>query len=202
MLRPVPPHSYLVRLLLLSGSVIGKGVVMNVSCTGLRVLGDHSLTPGTDVSIRVAVGRRSSPGNFPGHGPLGNEYEFGLRIDHAHVSRGRSSGRSHPRFHRRSPFTARGKCVAYRANDLPLVCLTLLENRCYSPLHHGSAGQDLDGRFVRRLGGRERACPDPLVALWTGSLRRSSLLQGKVGFGHFQAAGSTLIDCSTRLTSS
>ena len=65
----------------LSGSVIGKGVVMNVSCTGLRVLGDHSLKPGTDVSIRVTVD----------HGPpleisrasvrWVKEYEFGLKID-------------------------------------------------------------------------------------------------------------------------
>ena len=56
----------------MSGSVIGKGVVKNLSRTGLRVLGDHSLTPGTEVTIRLHARRdRSSVGNFQCDGPLG-----------------------------------------------------------------------------------------------------------------------------------
>jgi hypothetical protein len=65
----------------LSGSVIGKGVVMNVSCTRLRVLGDHSLKPGTDVSIRVTVD--SGPPLEISRASVRwvKEYEFGLKID-------------------------------------------------------------------------------------------------------------------------
>ena len=65
----------------LSGSGIGKGVVMNVSCTGLRVLGDHSLKPGTDVSIRVTVD--SGPPLEISRASVRwvKEYEFGLKID-------------------------------------------------------------------------------------------------------------------------
>src|SRR6478752_7330317 len=45
----------------MSGNVIGKGVVKNLSRTGLRVLGDHSLTPGTDVCIRLHLGETGPP---------------------------------------------------------------------------------------------------------------------------------------------
>ena len=37
----------------MSGSVIGKGVAKNLSCGGLRVLGDHSLRAGTEVTVRL-----------------------------------------------------------------------------------------------------------------------------------------------------
>jgi hypothetical protein len=65
----------------LSGSVIGKGVVMNVSCTGLRVLGDHSLKPGTDVSIRVTVDTGPPLEISRASVRWVKEYEFGLKID-------------------------------------------------------------------------------------------------------------------------
>ena len=65
----------------LSGSVIGKGVVMNVSCTGLRVLGDHSLKPGTDVSIRVTVDNGPPLEISRASVRWVKEYEFGLKID-------------------------------------------------------------------------------------------------------------------------
>jgi hypothetical protein len=66
----------------LSGSVIGKGVVMNVSCTGLRVLGDHSVKPGTDLSIRVAVDDGPPLEISRASVRWVKEYEFGLKIDH------------------------------------------------------------------------------------------------------------------------
>ena len=45
----------------MSGKVIGKGVVKNLSCTGLRMLGDHSLMPGTEVSVRLSLGETEPP---------------------------------------------------------------------------------------------------------------------------------------------
>jgi len=66
----------------MSGSVIGKGVVMNVSCTGLRVLGDHSLELGTDVSIRVTVDNGPPLEISRASVRWVKEYEFGLKIDH------------------------------------------------------------------------------------------------------------------------
>jgi hypothetical protein len=67
----------------LSGSVIGKGVVMNLSRTGLRLLGEHSLKPGTDVSIRVTV-EEGGPSLEISRASIRwiNQYEFGLKIDH------------------------------------------------------------------------------------------------------------------------
>ncbi len=67
----------------LSGSVIGKGVVMNLSRTGLRVLGDHSLTPGTEVSIRITLKEGELPLEIPrAVVRWADHYEFGLRIEH------------------------------------------------------------------------------------------------------------------------
>ena len=67
----------------LSGTVIGKGVVMNMSRTGLRVLGDHSLTPGTEVTIRLAFGETDPPLEIARASVRwANQYEFGLRIEH------------------------------------------------------------------------------------------------------------------------
>jgi hypothetical protein len=66
----------------LSGSLIGKGVVMNVSCTGLRVLGDHSLKPGTEVSVRVTVDNGPPLEISRASVRWVKDYEFGLKIDH------------------------------------------------------------------------------------------------------------------------
>ena len=49
----------------MSGSVIGKGVVKNLSRTGLRVLGDHSLAAGTEVSIRLTIEGADAPLRSP-----------------------------------------------------------------------------------------------------------------------------------------
>jgi PilZ domain-containing protein len=67
----------------MSGSVIGKGVVMNLSRTGLRVLGDHSLTPGTELSLRLTLGEADPPLEISrATVRWSNQYEFGLRIEH------------------------------------------------------------------------------------------------------------------------
>ena len=66
----------------MSGSVIGKGVVKNLSRTGLRVLGDHSLTPGTEVTIRFHLGETDPPLEIScATVRWANQYEFGMRIE-------------------------------------------------------------------------------------------------------------------------
>jgi len=37
----------------MGGDLIGKGVVTNLSCTGMRVLGDHAMQPGTTLALRL-----------------------------------------------------------------------------------------------------------------------------------------------------
>lgn len=39
----------------MGGDLIGKGVVTNLSCTGMRVLGDHAMQPGTTLTLRLAL---------------------------------------------------------------------------------------------------------------------------------------------------
>ena len=66
----------------MSGSVIGKGVVRNVSRTGLRVLGDHSLALSTEVCIRLTLGEGAPPLEISRASVRwANEYEFGVRIE-------------------------------------------------------------------------------------------------------------------------
>ena len=45
----------------LSENVIGKGVVKNLSRTGLRILGDHALLPGSTVCIRMMLNDGEPP---------------------------------------------------------------------------------------------------------------------------------------------
>ena len=67
----------------MSGSAIGKGVVKNVSRTGLRVLGDHSLMPGSDVCVRLLLGVNEPPLEIARASVRWtNQHEFGLRIEH------------------------------------------------------------------------------------------------------------------------
>jgi PilZ domain len=67
----------------MSGSVIGKGMVKNLSRTGLRVLGDHSLAPGTEVSIRLTIEGADAPLEIARASVRWvSQYEFGLRIEH------------------------------------------------------------------------------------------------------------------------
>ena len=66
----------------LSGKVIGKGVVMNLSRTGMRVLGDHSLEPGTQLSVRVQVEEQGPPLEIAQASVRWVErHEFGVQID-------------------------------------------------------------------------------------------------------------------------
>ncbi|HKT34792.1 MAG TPA: PilZ domain-containing protein [Nitrospira sp.] len=66
----------------MNGSVIGKGVVRNLSRTGFRVFGDHSLTAGTELCIRLAIGDADPPLEIPCASVRWvNNYEFGLRIE-------------------------------------------------------------------------------------------------------------------------
>ena len=66
----------------MSGSVIGKGVVKNLSRTGLRVLGDHSLAPGTELCIRLTLGDAEPPLEISCASVRWTGlYEFGLRIE-------------------------------------------------------------------------------------------------------------------------
>ena len=66
----------------LSGDAVGKGVVTNLSRTGMRVLGDHALSAGTEVSVRLALDD-DSPSIEIGRATVRwvNEYDFGLQID-------------------------------------------------------------------------------------------------------------------------
>ena len=66
----------------MSASIIGKGVVKNLSRTGLRVLGDHSFTPGTQVSVRLSTSETDPPLEiFRASVRWADQYEFGLRIE-------------------------------------------------------------------------------------------------------------------------
>ena len=66
----------------LSGTAIGKGVVMNLSRSGMRVLGDHNLQPGTELSVRVCLEEHSPPLEIScASVQWVNQYEFGLKIN-------------------------------------------------------------------------------------------------------------------------
>jgi hypothetical protein len=66
----------------MSGNVIGKGVVKNLSRTGLRVFGDHALMPGSDVCVRLMLGGDEPPLEISRASVRWMDlYEFGLRIE-------------------------------------------------------------------------------------------------------------------------
>ena len=67
----------------LSDNSIGKGVVMNLSYTGLRVQGDHAVKPGAEISVRVTVEEDSPPLEISRASVRWvNQYQFGLKIEH------------------------------------------------------------------------------------------------------------------------
>ena len=77
-------HRIPVRCLLyyMGGEFLGKGTVLNMSRNGMRVLGDHSLTPGTDVSVRLLVEEHGPPIEVSRASVRWvTQYEFGLKID-------------------------------------------------------------------------------------------------------------------------
>ncbi len=65
----------------LSGEFVGKGIVTNLSQAGMRVQGDHAVTPGFDLGLRITL---------PDNGPTieieratvrwVNGYDFGLNL--------------------------------------------------------------------------------------------------------------------------
>jgi len=66
----------------MSGSAIGKGVVKNLSRTGLRILGDHSLAPGTELCIRLTFGDADPPLEISRASVRWTDhYDFGLQIE-------------------------------------------------------------------------------------------------------------------------
>jgi hypothetical protein len=66
----------------MSGDVVGKGVVTNLSCTGMRMLGDHALKPGTDLAVRLTLEDEKPPIELTRVIVRWvNEYDFGLQID-------------------------------------------------------------------------------------------------------------------------
>ena len=45
----------------LGGEFLGKGVVMNLSRTGFRVMGDHQVVPGVEFSVRLTLPDKDEP---------------------------------------------------------------------------------------------------------------------------------------------
>ena len=65
----------------MSGDLVGKGVVTNLSCTGMRVLGDHAMRPGMDLTVRLTVEEDKPPLEIERViVQWVKEAEFGLRI--------------------------------------------------------------------------------------------------------------------------
>lgn len=65
----------------MSGEYVGRGVVTNLSCTGMRVLGDHTVKPGTELTVRVTLEDDRPPIEIKRVTVQWvNEFEFGLQI--------------------------------------------------------------------------------------------------------------------------
>jgi hypothetical protein len=45
----------------LGGEFLGKGIVMNLSRTGFRVMGDHQVVPGVEFSVRLSLPDKDEP---------------------------------------------------------------------------------------------------------------------------------------------
>ena len=66
----------------LSGVAIGKGVVTNLSRSGMRMLGDHMLKAGTDLRVQLHLEEDQPPVEITRATVRWvREYEFGLQID-------------------------------------------------------------------------------------------------------------------------
>lgn len=66
----------------LSGAAIGKGVVTNLSCRGMRMLGDHAPKAGTGLCVRLHLDENQPPIEIArATVQWVRECEFGLRID-------------------------------------------------------------------------------------------------------------------------
>ena len=66
----------------MSGTSVGRGVVMNLSRSGLRMLGDHSVRRGDELSVRLTIEEQSPPLEISRASVRWvTEYEFGLQIE-------------------------------------------------------------------------------------------------------------------------
>lgn len=66
----------------LSGAAIGKGVVTNLSRSGMRMLGDHGLKVGTGLCVRLHLEADQPPIEIARATVRWvHEYEFGLQLD-------------------------------------------------------------------------------------------------------------------------
>lgn len=66
----------------LSGDAVGKGVVTNLSYSGMRVFGDHALTPGTSLAVRVVLREHTPPVEISRATVRWvNQYDLGLQIE-------------------------------------------------------------------------------------------------------------------------
>jgi hypothetical protein len=65
----------------MGGDLIGKGVVTNLSCAGMRVLGDHTVQPGTTLALRLTLEEDMPPLEIErATVQWVKEAEFGVRI--------------------------------------------------------------------------------------------------------------------------
>ncbi len=65
----------------MSGDLVGKGVVTNLSCTGMRVLGDHAMKPGTALTVQLTLEEDKPPLEIKRVSVQWvKEAEFGLQI--------------------------------------------------------------------------------------------------------------------------
>jgi len=66
----------------LSGNVVGKGIVTNLSCAGMRVSGDHALSPGAELAVRLTLEEDQPPIEITRATVRWvNEYDCGLQIE-------------------------------------------------------------------------------------------------------------------------
>jgi len=66
----------------MSSEMVGTAIVTNLSFTGLRMLGDHTVTPGTELAVRFTLEEKKPPIEIA-HTTVRwiDEFEFGLQID-------------------------------------------------------------------------------------------------------------------------
>ena len=75
------PTRYVVHYM--SGAFLGKGMMTNLSQSGMRVQGDHIVTPGLDVSVRMILAENGASVQIERATVRWvNGYDFGLEFRH------------------------------------------------------------------------------------------------------------------------
>jgi hypothetical protein len=71
----------------MSGDAVGHGVVSNLSCAGMRATGDHSLSPGTRLTLRVDL-KEGGPPIEVARATVRwvNHYDFGVAFERLDAS--------------------------------------------------------------------------------------------------------------------